>query len=99
VPAEYLALRELAIGQMDRAILTGVARIVADRLETMRGAAGEQRDAAWAFIEILGPVLDREAEVRDADGAASLAADWAAGPDAIDVDATICDLETVFHCS
>ncbi len=98
VPAADLALRDLAVGQMDRAILRGVALVVVDRLETLRAAAGDEREAAWAFIEILGPFLDREAESRDPDAAASLAAAWAAGPDAIDIDATVCDLQTVFHC-
>jgi hypothetical protein len=93
-----LELRDLAISQLDRALLRGVALIVIARLEALAVAEGDERDATWSFIEILGPVLDREAAARDGAAAGRLAAAWASGPDAIDVEATICDLETVFHC-
>jgi hypothetical protein len=94
-----LALRDLALAQLDRGLLRGMALILRDRIETWDGLpAGAEKDAAWEFISIIGPVLQREAEARDAAIAGRLEDAWTSGGAVDDVPALICDLETAFHC-
>ncbi len=93
-----LALRDLALAQVDRALLRGVASILQDRIEQWDSLpAGAEKDAAWEFISILGPVLQREAELRDPEIAARLDAAWSSGGAVADR-ALNCDIETVFPC-
>ena len=60
-----LELRDQAVEQLDRALLYGVSRVVADRLARVQGLEGARRQAAWSFAQILGGVLDRAATERD----------------------------------
>ncbi len=96
--AADLEMRDRAVAQLDAALLHGVAQVVADRLATLAEAEGATFDGAWAFVEILGPVLGREANVRNPDAADALAAQWAAGVNDIDIDATLALLEEIFPC-
>ena len=96
--AQDLELRDRAVSQYDRALLHGVAEIVVERLHRFRDAEGAERDAAWAFLEVLGPVLNRENAARDADAAATLAGAWSAGADAADADALIATLRGLYPC-
>lgn len=94
-----LAQRDRAIAQLDRAALKGVALIVRERVVQLASATGEDADVLWAFLTILGPVLDREAEVRDPTNAAVLAAEWAkTDPATVDTGAIIEALDVVFDC-
>jgi hypothetical protein len=96
-----LALRDTAVGQLDRALLRGLALIVRDRTLDVAGTPpGAAQDAHWAFVRVLGPVLLREAEARDAGEAALLAAELAT-PAAIDVDAAqlLASLAALFPCA
>ncbi|MCA9563901.1 MAG: hypothetical protein KC561_10455, partial [Myxococcales bacterium] len=97
-PASDTILQGYALDQLDRALLNGVARIVADRLAQMTNHSGVDRDADWAFLQILGPVLDREAADRDSAAAARLSTAWALDADDVDVRAVIDDLAEVFPC-
>jgi hypothetical protein len=67
-----LDMRERARDQYDRAVLDGVAAIVVDRFRRFEAASGVERDAHWAFLTTLGPVLDRAMRERDGVGAAAL---------------------------
>jgi hypothetical protein len=99
-PATSTELQANALAQMDVALLNGVARIVAERAAAMAQHEGAERDADWAFLQILGPVLDREAATRNATVAAELAAAWEAdSADDVDVPELIRDLAEVFPCS
>lgn len=95
-----LALRDRAIAQMDRALLAGVARIVRARFDVLAAATtDEARRPAWAFLQILGGVLDREATARDPAAAAVLRAELArADPAAVDVAAARSALDALFPC-
>jgi len=96
-----LAMRNLAVAQMDRATLRGVALIVRDKTTEL---AAEQvlasRVALWELLRVLGPVLDRDATLRDAGLAAQLRAELAKA-DHADVDpAAIVDaLDLLYPCA
>lgn len=96
--AQDLEMRDRAVAQYDRALLHGVAEVVVERLHRFRDADGVDREAAWAFLEVMGPVLDRETRARDSSAAATLSAAWEAGADAADPDALIATLRSVFPC-
>ena len=87
-----------ATTQLDRALDRGLAVLLIDRLETLADSDGVERAAAWAFLEVLGPVADRAARLIDAGAADRLAAVWAGTADAVDIDAAIADLEILFPC-
>lgn len=94
-----LAQRDLALDQTDRALLYGFSRIIIDRIEAMMGHTGTQRAADWAFLQIMGKGIDREATERDATrGAALRTAFTQANPDGVDLDAVVMDLYTIFDC-
>jgi hypothetical protein len=98
--AMNLAMRDMAIGQLDRALLRGVALIVRDKTIDMANAApGDAKDALWETVRILGAVLLREAGVRDDVNADLLAAELAK-TSATDVNTTqiFSSLEMVFPC-
>jgi len=91
--ATNLVMRDRAVKQLDTALLRGIALIVRTRLE--RRSCG----ATWELLKILGPVLDREARVRDSAKADVLAAQWAkATPEAVDEKATLDALDALFPC-
>ncbi|MBI5487762.1 MAG: hypothetical protein HY905_10555 [Deltaproteobacteria bacterium] len=93
-------MRDLARAQLDRAMLRGVALVVRDRLDVVVSAATtEERDAAWAFVQILGWVLDREATARNATTAAVLRTELArTDPTAAGVPAAQAALDALFPC-
>jgi hypothetical protein len=98
--ATDLALRDRAVGQLDRALLHGVARVVLARVLQMELNQGAAKEADWRFIQILGAALDREAGVRDPDAAAVLAAQWAKeDPAQVDPGAIIAALLNTFQCN
>jgi len=78
LPATNLTLRDKALRQMDRAMLRGIAVLIRARLEVFsHETCKEAKDALWAGIQILGGVLDREARIRDATQALTLASELA----------------------
>lgn len=95
-----LVTRDRAIAQLDRAAIRGVALLVRARLDTLAAAtADEPRRAAWAFAQILGGALDREAAVRDPAAAGVLRAELArTDPTTVDLDAARNALDTLFPC-
>lgn len=79
-----------------------MARIVVQRTLALE-AAGDNADVAevfWAFIKIMGPVLDRELKERDSAVASALAAEWEKD-DALSVDTSviISGLLSTFPCN
>ncbi len=86
------ALQDKARAQLDRALLRGVALVVRQRAEAL------PCDAAWETVKILGPVLDREATLRDAAKAQILRDEIAKGKDAIDAPTFVNALDAVFPC-
>jgi hypothetical protein len=91
--ASNTAMQELALAQLDRALLRGVALIVRQRLDHITCTA------AWETVRILGPVLDHAATALDAANAEVLREQVGkATADQVDVDAAQTALDTIFPC-
>lgn len=91
--ATNTTLQAQALAQLDVALLRGVALIVRQRAEQL------PCDAAWETVRILGPVLEREAELRDATAAAALHEQVRkTSQDEVDVGALTDALDTLFPC-
>ncbi len=90
-----------AQSQLTTALDYGLSQIVRSRLEALRDLDGVEAEAAWAGLEVLGPVLDRAGAERDAASYGSLQSFWSAGQpaDAEAIDAAIQSLDAVFTCS
>jgi hypothetical protein len=92
-------LRDRGVNQMDRGLLRGVASLVADRAALLKTSQGEQLEADWAYVQILGGSLVREAKAREDVKGGQLAVLLAkAAPAAGDGDAVIALLEEIFPC-
>lgn len=89
-------LHDLARAELDKGLDYGLAKLVTWRLDEFAANDGVERDADWAFLEILGPALQRAADARDADAAASLETAWAGTADDLDPAATKATIETLF---
>lgn len=95
--AQDLEMRDRATAQLDRALLRGVALVVLDRLATWQAATGVDKEAAAAFLEILGPVLHREATERNPELADDIAAsEWENLDD--NAQSLRSAVETIFPC-
>ncbi|MCU0658933.1 MAG: TonB-dependent receptor [Polyangiaceae bacterium] len=89
-------LRARALAQLDKALLRGVALVVKAQLGQLSSPLA---DAAFEHVKILGPVLLREAKVRDAGKAVVLETQFGKASAAeIDVAATSTALEEIFPC-
>jgi hypothetical protein len=96
---EALAMFYEAHEQLDNAAWYAWARQVRNHLEQQPAVCDSAADANWAFIQVAGPILDLEAEVRDADAAATLAALWANDtPTVEDLQAGIDAIDVAFPC-
>ena len=95
--ATNLELRDDAMAELDKGLLYGVSRLVTDRLDELDTSTGVDREADWAWLQIMGPVLEREANVRDADAAAVLEDAFDQdSPDDVDVAALTSTIEELF---
>jgi len=97
--AENLALRDQAVEQLDRALLHGVSRLVVQRFRLMRARAADARAPDWAWLQIMGGALDREASERDAEQA-SVLRDLFAGaiPTDDEIDDIVDAITALFPC-
>lgn len=87
--------------QLDQALHRGYARVVRARMETMisNTCDGSGTAADWAFLQVAGPVLDREATERGAPEAGTLSALWKMDtPSAQNLADGIAALDAVFPC-
>ncbi|MBN1205230.1 MAG: hypothetical protein JXB05_09930 [Myxococcaceae bacterium] len=97
--ATHTALRDQAIAQLDRATLRGVALILRQRFTQLSQGGDEEKQAHLAFINTLGPFLDREARARNATQADALKAQVSKTSAAeVDVPAATAALDTLFSC-
>lgn len=101
-PAEVatdLARRDLAREQYDRAVTDGAAAIVRDRLVRLCDASGAELAYHFAFAQVLGRALDREATERNAGQAAALREELArARPTDVDVARAVGAIDALFDC-
>ncbi len=89
-----------AQSQLTTALDFGLAQVVRARLEALKGLDGVEAEAAWAGLEVLGPVLDRAGNERDPASYAALETFWAAGqPDTAAIDTALQSLDAVFTCA
>ncbi|MEE9382570.1 MAG: hypothetical protein V3V08_04065 [Nannocystaceae bacterium] len=100
VPPEGQALHATGWEQLDNAVLRGLAVVMRDRMATYAGVCGtNEARAPWAFLQIAGPVMDREARDRDPIAADDLAVLWAHdAPTASEIMDGITALDAVFPC-
>lgn len=98
-PAQGRTLFDQAHEQLDNALHRGYAIILRQHLQA--GASCSQEFAAnWAFLQIAGPVIDREAMQRNADLGQKLAAIWKAPtPNAEQMSQAVNLLDQLFPCS
>lgn len=101
LPANEQDLFEQGWEQLDQSLHRGYAVIIRDHMQKLFDASCSSADTSvlWAFLQVAGPVLNREAEERDAANAGVLAALWAddePGPE--EITAGITALDAIFPC-
>ncbi len=97
--ATDLEQRDLALEQLDQALHYGVSRVVIERVEALMGHTGVAAEADWAFIQILGSALLREAGELNAAEAAKLEAAFTQDtPAGVDLDEVVMSLYATFGC-
>jgi hypothetical protein len=97
--AANTALRDRALAQLDRALLRGVALILRERFTLLSQGTDEEKQARMAFINTLGPFLDREARARDAAQADALKAQVSkTSASQVDVNSATAALDSLFGC-
>lgn len=88
-----------ALQQLDTANWYGLAQVVRDRLERQAAVCDETAEANWAWVQIVGPVLDFEASENDATAASTLASLWSNdAPTADDLLAGVDAIDAAFPC-
>ncbi len=97
VDANGQALVNDAFDQLGTALWYGLSRIVRDRLEQLTMSCGTQAEAHWAFLQIVGPVLDEHAARV---GATELGSLWSTEepPEFEQIEAAIETLDDAFAC-
>lgn len=95
--AEDADLMARAHGQLDRALDHGLALVLGARI-AMWAEAGDAAPEHWAFLQVLGPVIDRAAQNVDADLAAELAALFAGTAADFDAARAVEILAGLFPC-
>jgi hypothetical protein len=100
LPTEGQELFDQAWEQLDNALHRGYAIVVRQHLLAQDDEQCSEATAAnWAFLQIAGPVLDREAQERDPDAAAELAAIWALEePTTDDLEQGAALIDQIFPC-
>ncbi len=92
---------DIGTEQLDQALHRGYAVVVRERMvqHLLNLRAGDGADISWAFLQVAGPVLDREAGERNNADASTLATFWtSAGTDEAAVADAIAALDRVFPC-
>jgi hypothetical protein len=92
-------LQARAVGQLDRAMLRGVALIARERFRAVSCHDADRAAADLAFLRAFVPFLDREARSRDAGRADVLVAEAARErPADVDAAAAVAALDGLFPC-
>lgn len=86
--------------QLTTALDFGLAQVVRARLTQQVDLEGVEAEANWAYLQTIGPVLDRAGDERDGDGYEPARTLWQdAAPTAAQIDAAIAALDSVFSCA
>lgn len=98
-PATNVTLRERARAQLDRALTRGIVAVLEQRLRAMAASRGGEQQAHFAFVKIIGPLLDRAVRERDPAAADTLRSQFqATSPDGMDVSLVVRLLEQTLPC-
>jgi hypothetical protein len=103
IDADGLAEFEKGWEQLDQALHRGFALLVrAQLVNYLEGSCLEgapNLPAIWAYLQVAGPALEREATERDAAQAAVLATLWdSAAPTVPELEAGLAALDAIFPC-
>jgi hypothetical protein len=97
--ATDIALRDQALLQLDTALLHGMAKLVLERMTDLETATGVDRDADWAWLQIVGSALVREASDRDPAAAVVIETAFASStPETVDLPAVREAISATFPC-
>ena len=98
--AEQRTLFDAASSQLLDALTYGLASVVRAKLVEQATVCDVDAEANWAFLKVLGPVLDHEGNLRNAAAYAPAAALWAAPApmDEVALVAAVAALDAVFPC-
>ena len=91
-------MHQQALAQLDRGLNRALTVLLIDRLNHFSGSQGSERVAAWSFLKVLGPVLNRAANEINAETASQLAETWSSDGSEVDPMAVILDLNSLFPC-
>jgi hypothetical protein len=91
--------RDLALAQLNRALLRGVMLVLRQQVTELACTTGDVREARFAFLQTLAPWLERAARDRGPTGADVLQreAGRASAAD-VDVPALVASLDALFGC-
>lgn len=76
LPATNMTLYQQAAAQNDKAMTRGMALILRDRFGQLSCSSGDQKEANFTFVKLMGGFLDRAARAADATKADQLKAQW-----------------------
>lgn len=96
--ATMTELRDRARDQYDRAVLDGVAAVLAARLRQVADTTGDEQLAHWAFVQVLGQALRTEYPNRSADDATAFAAALESTTPAADATELADAIDAAFDC-
>lgn len=94
--ATNLTLRDRAVDQMDKGLLYGLSQIILQRAAATKVHTGTTLKADLAWLNIMVPVLYRDAETRNPEQAASLRG--SIKEDSVDADAMAKALTALYDC-
>ncbi len=100
---DAIAQFELGWEQLDQALHRGFALVIRGHavtyLDELCGTGQTYQPAAWTYLQLIGPALQREADLRDPTEAAKLEALWKTSePTAQEVADGIAAIDTIFPC-
>ncbi len=96
--AQNQTLQALAIDQLDRALLRGMAILIRQRFEMLSCSTGAHQRATLEWLRIVVPLFDRETRERDPAVANMLQAAIANPADQIDVDTIVAKIDLTYPC-
>lgn len=96
--ATMLELRDRARTQYDRAVIDGVAAIVAGRLRDVASTTGDEQLAHWAFVQVLGQALRLEYPARAETDAEAFATAIESNTPAADASELADAIDLAFDC-
>lgn len=91
----FLERRDQAIGQLDRALVRGMAILIRQHFAALDCSTDDYRDAHLSALEVLTPLFDRETRARDA-ATADLLSGETAQP--VDTGAVLVGIDGVYGC-